>query len=122
MADADKPSLTPHRDAIEKAIAKSSQEPLIEAHWLNRVAAHCVFDIQRRFADLRDQGVTQEEIFEQLPRIIHSIALNGLGACGVKNREDMLPSLLFSVTTMGAPDTKVETMARVPVNATGGRA
>jgi len=121
MADA-KPSLTPHRDAIEKAIAKASAEPLIENHWLNRVAAGCIFDVQRRLADLRDQGVTQQEIFDQLPRIIHSIALNALGACGIRNREELLPALLFSATTMGAPDVQRETLARVAVGPEGGRA
>lgn len=78
---ADRPSLTPHRDATEKLIAGMDKAD----NWIETVGNAMTVAIQRAIADQRDAGVAQAELAEHFPKILRAVAINGLAAIGAVN-------------------------------------
>lgn len=82
---AETPSLTPHRDAIEKLIAGMDEAD----NWIEAVSNAMTVAIHRAIADQRDAGVAQTELAEHFPKIVRAVAINGLAAIGAVNPVQM---------------------------------
>lgn len=69
----DKPSLTPHRDAVERAYA--SQAPhRVGMNVATQLASDVNYGIHRALADARDRGATIDNLLDFAPTLINRAA------------------------------------------------
>lgn len=116
MADP-KPSLTPHRDAVEKNIAKCTPPD----NWQEAASGEMIFAVHRVLADQLDAGRTARELVRFLPKALRAVAINGLAVCGASNAFEAAPHLLVDAAgPLAAPDEVIIHATLRP--AAGGRA
>lgn len=121
MTAADKPSLTPHRDQVERLIAANGRSKA--GDWRGRMATDASYHVQRAIADARDQGLTVEDIAVFAPSLLRAVAENICGAFGMADFDERAPALLLAAASPMARPPKMHVSSEPLVAATtGGRA
>lgn len=119
MADADKPSLTPHRDQVEKLLQQLDAKAGV-LRWQDQLARRLIAAIHLTLADERDAGRDLAEIGRCLPFLTHNAASALLGSVGMD--DDLIPALLAAASQGKALVSKTVGVASQMPKATGGRA
>lgn len=104
----DKPSLTPHRDQVERMIAANAGEPRTE--WRARLAVEVGHYIQRAFADERDRGIGDKELAQFAPTLMRCVAQQTCAALGIVDYDPMSVQLLLAAAS---PETVVNNKASI---------
>lgn len=113
------PSLTPHRDAVEAALA--SVPP--QAEPFNRLANEAVNQMHRLFADACDGGMDRLELFSSMPKLLRAFAINMCGHFGAENPRGTALLLLGAAMSESAAPGRVEMIsATLAPQTSGGRA
>jgi hypothetical protein len=116
---AEQPSLTPHRDQVEKLLAKLDAY-VGELRWQDQLARRLVGAIHRTLADERDAGRELTEIARCLPFLTHNATSALLGSCGME--DDLIPSLLAAAAQGKKLVGKTVGVSATMPKAAGGRA
>lgn len=121
MADADKPSLTPHRDAVEKAIA-SFAEARKSYNEATRLNAAIVDAVTLAIADARDRGATVAGILKFSPTLVHNAAEAICNHFAMDDMDGAVRSLLLAAQSPLKPSRSVAAEIEIEQQHTGGRA
>lgn len=120
MAEQQKPSLTPHRDQVERMFA-SLEAGVKPSNWQDEMSLRATKDIHYLFADARDAGRSMEEMFGFAPFLLRAIAGNIAGAFGQDDGASL--ALMALACSPAARSGKTVTAAETQVRpADGGRA
>lgn len=119
---AEQPSLTPHRDHVERMIAAHAGKGRA-SDWRGRMATAAGYHVQRLIADARDGGLSDEDIAVFAPSLLRAVAENICAAFGMVDFDDRAPTLLGAAASPHARPSKssVSNETRV-APARGGRA
>jgi hypothetical protein len=117
---ADTPSLTPHRDQVERMIAALGKSP---TDWRGRMANDLVDHVQLAFADARDKGITDEDLGKFAPFLLRAVAQNLCAALGMMPFDEHAPLLLRAAAApQSRPPITTVTVEKRVTPAAGGRA
>lgn len=95
---ADKPSLTPHRDAVERAYA--SQAPhRVGMNVATQLASDVNYGIHRALADARDRGATVDNLLDFAPTLINRAARTICEHFFLEPVDEATVALLLQATT-----------------------
>lgn len=122
MADP-KPSLTPHRDAVERVIAQLDRGGPTDP-WLNRFMRRTVEESSRALADIMDEGVSRQDIAMALPIFMRCLAMNSLTVVGLTGTHaaQQAPCLLLAACEPQAEPSGDYRAGRLAAGHAGGRA
>lgn len=120
MADADKPSLTPHRDQVEKMLAQIDAQHGTPPRWQDQLARRLVGVIHLMLADERDAGRDLADISRCLPFLTYNAASALLGSVGMP--DDLMPSLLKAASHRDVLVSTIVVATEAMPKGTGGRA
>lgn len=120
MTEQPKPSLTPHRDQVDRMFAEL--EAVVKpSNWQDAMSLRATKDIHYLFADARDAGRSMPELFGFAPFLLRAIASNIAGAFG--QDDEAIPALMALACSPAARSGKTVTAAEKQVPpADGGRA